>query len=86
MYIPKLADYLQILTDEEVKDFVLINCGEYFKSTREKLYSKLNEEKKPRKVAESIYSFLTILGELEKYVELIEKTPEAKKYDAIKLF
>ena len=28
-----------------MKDFVLINFGEYFKSTREKLYSKLSEKK-----------------------------------------
>ena len=38
MYIPKIDDYLKILTDEEVKDFVAINFIEYFKS------SKLNEE------------------------------------------
>ena len=34
---------LKILTDDEVKDLVVINFGEYFKSTREKLFSKLNE-------------------------------------------
>ena len=31
------ADYLKILTDEEMKDFVFINFGEYFKSSREKI-------------------------------------------------
>ena len=45
LYIPKTADYLKIDTDEEVKDFILINLGEYFKSTREKLYPKLGERK-----------------------------------------
>ena len=50
LYIPKIGDYLKTLTDEEVKDFVDINFSEYFKSTREKLYSKLNEEKNFRKV------------------------------------
>ena len=44
LYIPKIDDYLKILTDEEVKDFVIITFNEYFKSTREKLISKLNEE------------------------------------------
>ena len=31
LYIPKIDDYLEILTDEEVKDFVAINFSEYFK-------------------------------------------------------
>ena len=28
LYIPKIDDYLEILTDEEVKDFVAINFNE----------------------------------------------------------
>ena len=44
LYILKIGDYLKILTDDEVGDFVVINFDEYFKSSREKLYSKLNEE------------------------------------------
>ena len=43
--MPKITDYLKILTDEEVKHFVIINFGECFKSTRELLYSNLGEEK-----------------------------------------
>ena len=35
LYIPKIDDYLKILTDEEVKDFVAINFSEYFKTERE---------------------------------------------------
>ena len=35
LYIPNVDDYLKILSDEEVKDFVAINFGEYFKSIRE---------------------------------------------------
>ena len=35
LYIPRIGDYLQILIDEEIKDFVAINLREYFKSTRE---------------------------------------------------
>ena len=35
LYIPKINDYLEILTDKEVKDFVAINFSEYFKSIRE---------------------------------------------------
>ena len=42
--IPTIDDYLKILTDDEMKDFVVINSGEYFKSTREKLYSKLSRK------------------------------------------
>ena len=34
LYIPKINDYLEILTDKEVKDFVAINFSEYFKSIR----------------------------------------------------
>ena len=44
LYIPKFDNCLKILTDDEVKDFIAINFGEYFKSTREKLYPKLGEE------------------------------------------
>ena len=35
LHIPKMDDYLEILTDEEIKDSVAINFGEYFKSIRE---------------------------------------------------
>ena len=34
LYIPKIYGYLKILTDDEVKDFVYKNFGEYFKSTK----------------------------------------------------
>ena len=51
LYIPKIGDYLKILTVEEVKDFVAINFSEYFKSIR--------EEQKSRKVAKLLYIFLT---------------------------
>ena len=36
LYIPKINDYLEILTNEEAKDFVAINFSEYFKSIEEK--------------------------------------------------
>ena len=36
LYIRKVDGYLKFFTDEEVKDFVAINFGEYFKSIREK--------------------------------------------------
>ena len=65
LYIPKIDDYLKIFTDEEVKVFVPINFREYFKSTKEKLYSKLNEEQNLRKVAKSLYIFLTTPDEVE---------------------
>ena len=34
LYIPKIDDYLKILTDDEMKDFVVINFGEYFRSAK----------------------------------------------------
>ena len=52
-----------------MKDFVAINFSEYFKSTKEKLYSKLNEEQNLRKVAKSLYIFLTTPDEEEKCVQ-----------------
>ena len=36
LYIPKIDDYLEILTVEQLKDFAAINFREYFKSIREK--------------------------------------------------
>ena len=67
LYIPKFNDYLKILTDEEVRDFVALNFREYFKSTREKLHAKLREQPNFKKVAKSLYIFLP--GEVEKYVQ-----------------
>ena len=45
LYIPEIVDYLKILTDDQVKPFVATDFSEYFKSTRQKLYSKLIENK-----------------------------------------
>ena len=61
LYIPKIDDYLKILTGEEVKEFVAINFNEYFKSIR--------EEENLRKVATLLYIFLTTPDEVEKYVQ-----------------
>ena len=69
LFIPKIGDYVKILADDEVKDFVDINFSEYFKSTREKLLYKLSDKENLRKVAESLYIFLTTSDEAEKYVE-----------------
>ena len=41
LYIPKIYDYLKIMTDDKLKNFVVVNFEEYFKSMKEKLYSKL---------------------------------------------
>ena len=51
LYIPEIGDYLKILTDEEVKDFVAINFSEYLKS--------IKVEQNLRKAAKSLYIFLT---------------------------
>ena len=48
LYIPKIDDYFQILTDEEVKDFVAINFSESIK-----------EEQNLTKVAKALYISLT---------------------------
>ena len=50
--ILRICDYLKILTDDEVKDFVVINFGEYFKSMNEKLHYKIYEEENIRTVVE----------------------------------
>ena len=57
LYILKIDDYLKILTDDEVKDFVVINFGEYFKSMKEDLYLKLYEEQNIRKLLNCLRSF-----------------------------
>ena len=61
LHIPKIDDYLKLLTDEEVKDFVATNFSEYFKSIR--------EEQNLTKVAKLLYIFLTTSDEVEKYVQ-----------------
>ena len=47
LYIPKIDEYLEILTDEEVKHLAVINFSESIK-----------EERNLRKVAKSLYLFL----------------------------
>ena len=56
LYIPTIDDYFEILTDNEVKNFIVINFSDFFKSTTEKLYSKLSEEQNLKKLLNrSIY-------------------------------
>ena len=54
-HISKIDDYLKIWTDDELKDFRATSFCEYLKSMKEKLYSKLNEERNLGKVVESVY-------------------------------
>ena len=61
LYTLKIDNYLEILTDEEVKDFAAINFSEYFKSIR--------EEQNLRKVGKSFYIFLTTPDKVEKYMQ-----------------
>ena len=61
LYILKIDDYLKILTDEKMKDFVTIHFSEYFKSII----------KKPN-IAKSPYIFLTTPDKVENYVEIME--------------
>ena len=67
LYIPKIDDYLEILTDEEVKDFVAINFSEYFKSIR--------EEQNLRKVAKLLYNTKPVIKS-----QLKELLSELKKF------
>ena len=62
MYIPKVDDYLKVLNEEELKDFVAIGLSKYFKS--------IKANKNFRKIAKSLYIFLTTPDEVEKYVQL----------------
>ena len=55
-----IDDYLEILTDEEVKDFAAMNFSENFQSIR--------EEQNLRKIAKSLYVFLTIPDEIERFI------------------
>ena len=59
----------------------MITFSEYFKSTRKKLYCKLNQEQNLRKVAESLYIFLTAPDEVEKYVEIMQSNSSDKYID-----
>ena len=72
LYIQKIDDYLEILTEEEVNHFRSVNFSEYFKSTRPKLYFKLNEERNIRKVAESFDIFLKAHDQIEKSVKIMQ--------------
>ena len=61
-----------------MKDIVAISFSEYFKSTREKLYSKLSEEQNFRKVVESLYNFLATPDEVEKYAKIMQSNSSDK--------
>ena len=61
LYIPKIDDYLKILSYEEVKKFLAINFREYFKSIR--------EEENLSKAAKSLFIFLTTHDEVNNYVQ-----------------
>ena len=63
--IPKIGNYSNILTGDEVRDFVFKNFGEYIKSTEEKLCFELFEEQNIRKIAESLYISLATPNAVE---------------------
>ena len=52
----------------------MFNFDEYFKSSREKLYSKLVKKQTLRNIAESLYIFLTSPDEVEKYVKMMQSS------------
>ena len=63
--IPKIVDFLKILTNDEMKDFIAIKFYECFKSAREKLNSKLREE---QNISNIIISFCLMK---QKYVHIM---------------
>ena len=68
LYIPKIDDYLfKDLDRWWIERFCSHRFSEYFKSTIEKLNSKLSEEQNLRKVDEPLYIF-----EVEKYIEIMQ--------------
>ena len=73
LHIPKIDDYIKILTDEKVEAFVAINFSEYCKSIRKK--------QNLRRVARSLYIFLTTPDEVEKYVESNSSDNCIRRYD-----
>ena len=58
LYIPKIDDYLKILTKKEVEEFAAMNFSEYFKS--------IWEEQNLRKDTKSLYLFLRTSDEVDK--------------------
>ena len=63
LYILKINDYLKVLKDDEVKDFVATSVSEYFKSIR--------EGENLRKIFKLPYIFITIPEEVEKCNQII---------------
>ena len=65
LYIPEISDYLKFLTNDRVKDFLVINFREYFKSKIEKLCSKLSKQQNQKKIVKFLYIFLAAPDEVE---------------------
>ena len=63
LYILKINEYLKVLKDDEVKDFVATSVSEYFKSIR--------EGENLRKIVKLPYIFITIPEEVEKCNQII---------------
>ena len=65
LYIPEISDYLKFLTNDRVKDFLVINFREYFKSKIEKLCSKLSKQQNQKKIVKFLYILLAAPDEVE---------------------
>ena len=63
LYIPKIDDYLKILTNEEMKYFAAISFSEHSQS--------IGEEQNLRNVAKLLYIVLTRPNKIEKHVQSI---------------
>ena len=73
LYIPKIDDYIKILTDKKEEAFVAINFSEFSKS--------ITKKQNLRKVARSLHIFLTTPDEVEKYVESNSSDNCIHRYD-----
>ena len=53
-------------------DFAVINFGEYSKSSKENIYSKINKEQNLRNIAKLLCIFLTTPDERENYAKIVQ--------------
>ena len=68
-----------------MKDFVVKNGSYCFKSTREKLYSKLSEIGNLRKIVELLHIFITSPDEVERYAKIMQSHSSDKCVHSYKI-
>ena len=71
LYITKIEDFLKVLPDDKVEDFVVKDVSEHFKYTKDILCSKLNEEQILEKLL-NLKSLLIFVHHLDLYFLQLE--------------